>query len=223
MIPLEVRRGVLLRRVMSAANRHSPPKPWPMKWIVVAIVVFAVGYTAVNFYFRKPGKAYRPYQDAQDRATTARLLAAGWHKLPLDTRRPVEKPATDDTPAAITRASVGLGLDLDPNFAEKPKLVASIDRVTAPASVARGQDYSLYFTVSLTDQKAQVGDLTLFHRANDLVLIPSLEKLPGKELMSRWNDSHYAATFSTAALPPGRYTVRIVAQGPAATWSFTVK
>ena len=194
-----------------------------MKWIVVAIAVFMVGYTAVNFYFRKPGKAYRPYQDAQDRATTARLLAAGWHKLPLDTRRPVEKPAADDAPAPITRGAVGLGLDLTPNFAEKPKLLDSIDRVTAPASVVHGQDYSLYFTARLADQKAQLGELTLFHRGNELVLIPTTERLPGKELMARWNDANFAATFATTGLPPGRYTARVVAQGPAATWSFTVK
>ena len=85
------------------------PKPWPMKWIVVAIVVFAAGYTAVNFYFRKPGKAYRPYQDAQDRATTARLLNAGWQRVPLTTRRPMEKAATERPSATISRAAVGLG------------------------------------------------------------------------------------------------------------------
>jgi hypothetical protein len=194
-----------------------------MKWIVVAIVVFAAGYTAVNLWFRKPGQAYRPYQDAQDRATTARLLAAGWSKLPVDDRRPVEKAHTNETPAAITRGAVGLGLDLDPNFAEKPKLVASIDRVTAPAAVSAGWDYSLYFTVTISSSKSQVGELTLFRRGNDLVLIPQIEPLPGKELMNRWKDADHAATFSTAALPPGRYTARIVANGPCATWSFTVK
>jgi hypothetical protein len=194
-----------------------------MKWIVVAIVVFAAGYTAVNLYFRKPGPAYRPYQDAQDRATTARLLAAGWHKLPVDDRRPVEKAQAPDVPAPITRGAVGLGLDLDPNFAEKPKLPASIDRVTAPASIQAGWDYSLYFTVTVANHKAQVGELALFRRGNDLVLVPSLEPLPGQDLMNRWKDSDYAATFSTASLPPGRYTARIVANGPCATWSFTVK
>jgi len=58
-----------------------------MKWIVVAIVIFVIGYTIVNVFFRKAGRAYRPYQDAQDRATTARLVAAGWQKIPVDIRR----------------------------------------------------------------------------------------------------------------------------------------
>jgi hypothetical protein len=193
-----------------------------MKWIVLAIAIFAVGYTAVNLYFRKPGNAYRPYQDAQDRATTARLLEAGWHKLPLEHRRPTETAGDNATLAPITRGAVGLGVDFDPHFAEKPQLVASIDRITAPASIAHGQDYTLYFTASLADLKGQLGDLTLYRRENELVLVPSIEKLPDKELLSRRNDSSYSATFSTATLPPGRYTARIVAQGPAATWTFTV-
>lgn len=189
----------------------------------MAILVFVAGYTVVNLWFRKPGRAYRPYQDAQDRATTARLLAAGWSKLPLDTRRPVEKAGTDGTPAAITRAAVGLGLDFAPNFAEPPKLVASIDRVTAPSAVARGADYAFYFTASLADLKGQLGELSLYRRDHELVLVPSVESLPGHELMSRWNDSDYAVSFSTTALEPGRYSVRIVARGPAATWSFSIK
>src|SRR3954471_11637708 len=193
-----------------------------MKWVVLAIVVFMVGYTIVNLYFRKPGQAYRPYQDAQDRATTARLLNAGWHKLPVEICRPVEKPDAENA-AAVSRAAVGLGPDLAPNFAEAPKLLASIDRVIAPGSIARGQEYSAYFTASLTNQKAQLGDLLLYRKGNELVFIASSEALPGKDLMSRWSDSTYCLTVATTGLEPGRYEARLVAQGPAATWSFTVK
>lgn len=193
-----------------------------MKWIIAAIVVFIVGYTAVNFFFRKPNRPYRPYQDAQDRATTARLLAAGWQKLAFETRRPIEKPAADELPATVTREAPGLG-DLEGKFAEKPALLATIDRVTAPAIVDRGSDYSFYFTASLSDLKGQVGDLALFRNGTELVLVPSVERLPGQQLMSRWNDSNYAITFSTANLPPGRYRARIVAKGPAAAWEFAVR
>ncbi len=207
---------------MSATQRKPPPKPWSMKWIVLAIGVFVVGYTLVNLYFRKPGRAYRPYQDAQDRATTARLLNAGWHKVPVEFSRPIEKPAVDNS-ASINRAAVGLGPDLAPNFAEAPKLLATIDRVVAPTTVAKGETYNAYFTASLANQKAQLGELSLYQKGRELVLIPSSETLPGKELMSRWNDSTYCASFSTAALEPGRYEARLVAKGPAAAWTFVVK
>jgi hypothetical protein len=194
-----------------------------MKWVVLSIVVFVVGYTLVNLYFRKPGRGFRPYEDMNSRATTARLLEAGWSMLPVDSRRPTEPPPADQVPAAVTRAAVGLGPDLTEKFAEKPKLLASIDRVVAPAAVARGGDYTAYFTATLPSQKAQVGDLTLFRRGNELVLIPTTEPLPGRQLMSRWSDSTYCVNIPTAKLPPGRYAVRIVSQGPAAAWSFNVK
>ena len=194
-----------------------------MKWIGLVIVAFIVIYTAVNLYFRKPGPAYRPYQDTQDRATTARLLNAGWHRQPLATRRPVEKPAADRPPAAIKRAAVGLGSDLEDKFAEKPRLLASIDQVTAPAVTAPNRGYSAYFTASLPNIKSQVGEMTLYHKDHELVLIPVAEALPGTGLMSRWNDNTYWIEFSTATLPPGRYDMRIVAKGPAAAWSFEVK
>ena len=210
---------------MTAPSRRPLPerKPWPMKWIVAVIVVFIVGYTLVNVYFRKPGRPYRPYQDAQDRATTARLLAAGWQKLPVDTRRPAEPPALADTPAAVTRDFLGLGADFESKFAEKPRLFATIDRVVSPAAVTHGSNYSGYFTASLASLKEQVGELTLYRRANELVLVPTTEPLPGKELKSRWNDSTYWVSFPTTNLPAGRYQMRIVAKGPAAEWSFTVK
>lgn len=194
-----------------------------MKWVLLAILVFVVGYTLVNLYFRKPGRGFRPYEDMNSRATTARLLAAGWQMMPVDARRPVEKPAVDDTPAVITRAALGLGMDLEDKFAEKPKLLASIDRVVAPAAVPHGRDYRAYFTATLPTQKTQIGDLALFRKGNELVLIPSTEPLPGKALMSRWDDSTYSVSVSTANLPAGRYSMRIVSKGPAAAWSFTVK
>lgn len=193
-----------------------------MKWIVVAIVVFVIGYTIVNIYYRKPGRAYRPYQDAQDRATTVRLLAAGWQKVHVESRRPVEKPSVA-APAAITRGAVGLGPDLAPQFAEAPKLLKSIDKVVASSAVAHGADYTVYFTATLANQKSQVGDVSLYRKASELVLVPTIEPLPGKDLMSRWSDANYCISFSTESLAPGRYTMRIVAQGPAAAWSFTVK
>jgi hypothetical protein len=203
--------------------RKSPPKPWSMKWIILAILVFVVGYTAVNFFYRKKGPAYRPYQDAQDRATTARLLAGGWHKIPIETRRPMEKPGFDGATAAISHQIAGLGPDLESKFAEKPRLVSTIDRVTAPAVVARGSACEVYFTASISKLNAQVGDLDLYQHDRELVLIPSLENLPGKALLSRWNDSTYYISFSTADLAPGKYTMRIAAMAPAATWTFEIR
>lgn len=194
-----------------------------MKWVVAAIVAFVVLYTAVNYFYRKPGPGYRPYQDAQDRATTARLLNAGWQKIPVELRRPVEKPDTGHATAPVTRAAAGLGPELEGKFAERPKLPASIDRVVAPTTVTRGSSYGAYFTATLSDQRLQAGELTLYRHGNELVFVPESESLPGAELRSRWPDDTYWVGFATTGLPAGRYEARIVAKGPAAAWSFEIR
>lgn len=194
-----------------------------MKWVAVAIVVSLALYTFLTLKYRRPGPAYRPYQDAQDRATTTRLLAGGWSLLPATVSRPVDKTAPAAAPAAITRGVGGLGIELEAALAEKPKLLASIDEVVAPGEVAHGTAYVARFTGTLPDLNAQLGDVTIYRRASTLVLMPTTEPLPGKKLLSRWNGNGYALSFPTTALPPGRYQVRLVSRGPAATWSFTVR
>jgi len=193
-----------------------------MAWVVAAIAVFVVGYTLINLFYRKPGGGHRPYEENARKVTAARLQQAGWERLPVDTRRPVEKPPAEGS-APVTRGGLGLGLDLDPCFTERPTLLASIDQVTAPATVARGADYAAYFTGSVPDLQFQLGDMQLFRHGEELVLVPNLEHLPGPQLLSRWRDANYCARFSTQTLAPGRYRVRVVASGPAAVWTLTVK
>jgi hypothetical protein len=193
-----------------------------MKWVVLVIGVFIVGYTLVNLFYRKPGPGHLPYEESRHRVTAARLQQGGWERLPVEARRPVEKPSAAD-PAAISRGSFGLGLELDACFADRPLLLASIDNVAAPATVARGADYTAAFTASLPDQQLQVGEMQLFRHGDELVVVPNLEHLPGPQLLSRWRDANYSVSFSTQDLAPGRYKVRVVANGPAAEWTLTVK
>ena len=207
---------------MSAPSR-PPPKPWPMKWVVAVILVFVVGYTLVNIFFRKPGQPHRPYEDMNNRVTNRRLLDAGWQRLALDTRRPAENPQGIGATADVRRGASGLGVEFVQAFAVAPKLPAAIDRVTAPASIAQGVDCTVYFTASLGDQKKQIGDITLYRRRQELVFLAELEALPGTGLLSRWNDANYWLSFPTLDLPPGRYTARLLAQGPAALWEFEVR
>lgn len=207
---------------MSAPARRPSQKPWSMKWIVLAIVVFVVGYTLVNIFFRKPGRAFRPYEDMNNRATTARLLAGGWQKLPVEISRPVDKPRPDAA-AAARRAAAGMGAELEAAFAEKPVLVASIDAVTAAGSVRRGETYAVHFTASVADQHLQLGRIEALLREQELVLVPALERLPGNGLLSRWKDSTYVAHVPTERLAPGTYTVRLAARGPALQWTVVVR
>ncbi len=192
-----------------------------MKWVALAIAIFIIGYTLINLRYRKPGKGHEPAAEMKQRVTAARLKEAGWSVLACNTRRPVEKIASDD--AALARGPFGLGLDFNTTLVAKPNLLRSIDHVTAPDSVEAGADYTAYFTATISDLKLQLGDIQLYRRGNDLVLLPVTEHLPGKELYSRWQDADYCVTFSTSALPPGTYQISLFAQGPAAKWSFQIK
>lgn len=194
-----------------------------MKRVVAAIVVSLALYTFFTLYFRKPGAPYRPYQDAQDRATTARLLAGGWSRIPVKLSRPVEVAAPAATPAAVTREGTGLGAELEAAFAERPKLLAAVGRVVAPGEVVRGEEYRVHFRGTLPDQHAQLGEIVLFRRGETLVLIPTIEALPDRGLLSRSPEAGYELAFSTQDLPPGRYQVRLSAQGAAASWRFNIR
>ena len=192
-----------------------------MKWVVLAIVLFIVGYTLINLYYRKPGKGHEPAAEMNQRVTAARLKEAGWVIISSSARRPAEKFSGSN--AAISRGSVGLGLDFNTTLVDKPDLLRSIDVVSAPESVEAGADYTACFTGTVSDLKLQLGDIQLYRRGNELALLPVTEHLPGKELYSRWQDANYCVTFPTSALPPGMYQISIFAQGPAAKWSFRIK
>lgn len=192
-----------------------------MKWIVLVIALFVIGYTLVNVFYRKPGRAFRPYEDMNKRATTARLLSAGWQKLPVQFRQPGEKPALALT-ATVARGSPGLGTELEAAFAEKPALLSSVSRVTAPQTVKRGTPCNIYFNGQLQDQHLQIAQVEALLRDKEIVLVPVLERLPGKDLLTRWNDTTYWAGLDTARLAPGHYRVRFVSQGPSAEWTFEV-
>lgn len=192
-----------------------------MKWVALFIALFLIGYTVVNLRFRKPGKSHEPAAEMHQRMIAARLKEAGWEKLLVSTRRPVEKIPGDTAP--ISHGALGLGLDFNTRMVDKPALLRSIEHVSAPASVEAGTDYTATFTGSVSDLKYQLGDIQLFRRGNELALLPVTEPLPGKELYSRWNDATYSVTFSTRHLPPGTYQVILFAQGPAAKWNFSVK
>lgn len=193
-----------------------------MKWVIAAIAVFVVGYTLVNIHYRKPGPAFRPYEDMNNRATTARLLAGGWQKLPVELTRPVAKPGLG-LHATTTRTAAGLGAELTASFAEPPVLPATVERVTAASHTERGRDYPIHFNATLGDQHLQIGAVEALLREREIVLIPTLERLPGKELLSRWNDADYLASVETSRLAPGRYTVRLAARGPGLQWTVDVQ
>lgn len=197
-------------------------RPWPMKWVVLAILVFVVGYTLVMVFFRKPGRAYRPYQDSVDRATVARLLDSGFQRFALETERPADPgrlQVLNGAPAArFATAPGGLSSELDAAILEKPLLAASYASLSAPASGSAAKPYALLFDANLSDNKRVVSGVLLYRRQQEVFIVPVFERLGG-ELQARWRESVVLARIPAGSLPAGRYQMTLVGEKNSLTWT----
>src|ERR1043166_2507919 len=100
-------------------------RPWPMKWVVIAILLCIVPYTYLRWHYRKPTKAFEPYADIKDRANTMRLLAAGFQRIPVTAQRPAD-PARAILMAAISPAPGGVPEALKTSLIDVPRLPSEI-------------------------------------------------------------------------------------------------
>ena len=152
---------------MSALRKDR--RPWPMKWIVLTIIVVLVPYTFLTLYYRKPGPAYRPYQDAQERANVVRLLSAGYQRITVAAQRPADSPRA--AAAAPTTAVLGgLPSELVATLVQKPLLPPEIHAVTAAPSVSALQPYAIQFTCTLPDNKQQLAGASLYIRDDEIII-----------------------------------------------------
>jgi hypothetical protein len=192
-----------------------------MKWIVVAILVVIVPYTFLTLRYRKPGRAYEPYEDLKNRANTSRLLSAGYRRIPLPAQRPADRMSPIRS-APIATTAGGLPSSLKTTLVAGPLLPAEITTVAAPPDVSALQSYSFRFACTLPDHKRQLAGADLYLREDELVITPDFEKIPG-ELLARDSDNVVELTVPAGALKPGRYRVTLVGAQSSRTWTLQVK
>lgn len=203
---------------MSALRKDR--RPWPMKWIVLTIIVVLVPYTFLTLYYRKPGPAYRPYQDAQERANVVRLLSAGYQRITVAAQRPADSPRA--AAAAPTTAVLGgLPSELVATLVQKPLLPPEIHAVTAAPSVSALQPYAIQFTCTLPDNKQQLAGAELYVKDAEIVITPDFELLTGG-LLARSHESVILLTVPAGALKPGTYRVTLAGQHSSRAWSVQV-
>ncbi len=196
-----------------------------MKWVVLAIIAFIVPYTYLELHFRKPGPAYRPYEDTRNRINNARLLSAGYQRITLNAERPADSSGrlgiTSSAAAVSATAAGGLPSDLGSALIDQPLLPVSIDSVTSAATASAAQPYAIQFTCTLPDNKEQLADAHLYHREGTLVLVPAFEKLDGG-LLARTRESTVLVTVPAATLKPGSYTVTVIGGRASRSWTLQV-
>ena len=204
----------------------SHRKPWPMKWIVIAILVIIVPYTYLTLHYRKPGPAFRPYEDTKKRAITGRLLSAGYQRVTLEARRPSDSASGEAMARGASAATIlfgpgGVAADLKDALIDSPILPLTIDRVVAAGSARAGQAYVIQFTCSLPDTKAQLTDAHLYRKDDDFILVPTFEKLAGG-LQARTTESTVVLTLPPSVIQPGSYNVVLAGSRSSRKWTLQV-
>jgi hypothetical protein len=197
------------------------PKPWSMKWIVVAIILFIPLYTYLTVHFRRSGPVYEPYAEARDRATVERLLAAGYRRVTLTATRPTE-PLRTPEPARIVAAPGGLPDDLATALVAPPLPPLGVVHIAAARETGTAQPYIVDFTAALPDEKEALLDAQIYVREGRLVLVPNFERVPGS-LLVRSPETEVRLTVPAGVLPPGSYRVTLVAKRESQTWLLSVK
>jgi hypothetical protein len=205
------------------ANR-PPPKPWPLRWILLAIVVFILGYTFLRLYYGKRGKPYEPSHDLGGQATVQRLLGLGYQRIPVNVTRPAEPlPSARLAPVAeVVNVLGGLPEEIGGALVRPPALPAAVIGVTAPREAATADTYLLQFVCAQSDYKTQLRDAYLYRKDRQLYLLPDFEKISG-QLLARSKECVVLASFPTQSLKPGRYRLTICGGRTSKSWEFTVR
>jgi hypothetical protein len=203
---------------MSVPNQRQP---WPMKWIVIAIVLILIPYTFLTLRYRRPGPAFRPYEDMKNRANVSRLLDAGYRRIPLVAQRPADGARTGGG-AEVTAAPGGLPAELRSTLVEAPLLPVEITGAAAAPVTSALQAYLIQLTCTLPNEKQQLGGAELFVRGDTLVITPTFEPLAGA-LRTRTTEDAVLLTVPAGSLKSGRYTVTAVGERTSRSWMLEVK
>jgi len=191
-----------------------------MKWIVLAIALFIPVYTFLTLHYRRPGPAYRPYQDLRDRADVSRLLKAGYQRVALEARRPADP---EPGPGIATApAPGGLPDELRRTLVEAPLLPLTIGTVAAAPVAVAGIDYPIELAYTLADNKRQLSGAHLYVRAGQIVIVADFERLGG-QLLARTREGTARLTVPPGALKPGTYRVLVVGERESRAWTLRVR
>ena len=127
-------------------------RPWPLKWIVVAILAVVAPYTWLTLHYRKSGPAFQPYEDLRRQANVKRLLASGYQRIALSAQRPADRSAVPGG-AEARSAPGGLPADLVETLVEPLPLAEEILTVRAAPAVAQLLPYVIELTCRLASDQ----------------------------------------------------------------------
>lgn len=196
--------------------------PWPMRWIVVAIIAILVPYTLVTLHYRKPNKPFSPYGDLKDRAQVARLLDAGFGR----NRGTVTRAAALESPGSppISPAAhppVGVPPRLLAALLDPPLLPQRLGTLAAPNEIETRTPLTIVVEASIDSGTPPRAELYRNGQEVTLLLLPPEADGPAGATAPRLVP--WRIEFGAGVLPVGSYRIDIPGQEAGATFTLSVR
>lgn len=194
-----------------------------MRWIILAILLAIVPYTWISLHYRKQARPFEPYNDLKQRANVHRLLAAGYHRIPLSAERPADRPIPSSAAqASLGPAPGGIPAALKETLIEVPNLPEAIRAVNAAATCSTLLPYTIDIECTLPGLDLGLASSFLYLKDKELILLNGFESFAG-ELRSRTREIPLRLTAPAGTLPPGDYQVIAVGARNSLQWQLSVK
>lgn len=201
-------------------------KPWPMKWVVLAIVISLAGYTYVTLKYRKLNRPAQPVEDARERFVISRLRQAGYNRINVNAELPGD-PASSlaglTKPfAEIKDAPGGLPAELAETFAEKPRLPDSFGEVSTPASHTAMLPYFVQYVCLLPDNQKVFGETRVYAKENQIAIVTDFDRLDA-DLLARSKETAVRLPLPAGIFRSGQsYEITLVGQNTSKRWTLQV-
>lgn len=203
-----------------------------MRWVALAIGLYVLAYTLINFGFRKTDPAHEPWAEAQERTTHRTVTASlhGWSRFTasVEPASAASAPARDafaevqtaPTPKRLDRA---LPPELVALIPRRPSLHAGTPAIVAPASVHSGAALQLELGYGETASQPAFGEAMAYTKDHQLfifvqdddALIPGAAAVPPA--------SSIAVRLPAGALAAGAWNAALYTREITFTWAFTVQ
>lgn len=205
-------------------------KPWPMKWVVLAIIACVIPYTWITLAYRKPNPAYQPYEDSKQRANVLRLLEAGYRRIYVPAlaadaaQNPPGEPTSSSAPAAsISAAEPGLTPELASTLVEPLPLPRAFTAVSAAAEIPAKQAYSVAFTCRPGEHEHPLSGAHVFIKNDTIVIVPAFEPPIGAAPRARQSEESAVIHVPAGALHHPQVTLILIGAEDSRQWSVSVR
>lgn len=207
---------------MSAPPDPFNRRPWPMKWIIVAILACIIPYTWLTIAYRKEGPAHQPYQDNKDLAQVLRLLESGFNRFELSMTL-LESPLYPSPGLAATeKLPGGLPPLLRDLLIDAPAIPPRVPMVAAPATSSAGAAYVFHFACAQAAEDEQPASAELYRRGSELVVIINHDA-DGESLQTRDINAVAEVNLPADTLEPGSYQITLLGERESRRWQLTLQ